>query len=172
MARNALIRIRRGTKAEHDALTGDQRLQLGELYHATDTDELIIGTSVIGTPEVYNLAGDGLDYLPLTGGTLTGALLTPGDESEITTTGSDAHIYTSGANAHIQTRSTFKLTNGTHVTTLSHAPTAHRAIAFPDAAGTVPTVPVFADLTAANAALDSGDFWWDSTLQKLRVATA
>jgi hypothetical protein len=103
MARNALIRIRRGTKAEHDALTGDQRLQLGELYHATDTDELIIGTSVIGTPEVYNLAGDGLDYLPLTGGTLTGELIVSGAGNTLTTSGSGGYINTSGEDAYIST---------------------------------------------------------------------
>jgi hypothetical protein len=28
------------------------------------------------------------------------------------------------------------------------------------------------DLTAANAALAAGDFWWDTTLKKLRTATA
>jgi len=112
------------------------------------------------------------DKLDLTGGTLTGALQTTGDSSEIYTNGIDAriftsgsdayiytsgsdaeiytsgsgaHIYTFGANAHIytyggghiQTSSTFKLDDGTHVTTLSHAPSADRAIAFPDAGGTV-----------------------------------
>jgi hypothetical protein len=64
-------------------------------------------------------------------------IFTNGDNADISTIGTNAHISTLGTNAHIQTRSTFKLSNGTHVTTLSHAPTANRAIAFPDAGGTV-----------------------------------
>lgn len=36
----------------------------------------------------------------------------------------------------------------------------------------IPRVPGFADLTAANLALASGDYWWDTTLGKLRIATA
>lgn len=43
---------------------------------------------------------------------------------------------------------------------------------WPGASGIIPAVPAYVDLTAANAALDAGDFWWDSTLQKLRTATA
>ena len=43
---------------------------------------------------------------------------------------------------------------------------------FPTVSGIVPIVPVYADLTAANAALDSGDFYWDTSLNKLRVATS
>lgn len=38
--------------------------------------------------------------------------------------------------------------------------------------GTIPIVPSYTDLTAANAALSSGEFWWDSTSKKLRVTTA
>ena len=50
--------------------------------------------------------------------------------------------------------------------------TALRSIILPDQSGTIPAVPQYADLTAANAALASGDFWWDTTLKKLRTATA
>ena len=42
----------------------------------------------------------------------------------------------------------------------------------PFASGTIPVVPEYADETAANSALASGDFYWDTTLKKLRVATA
>ena len=38
--------------------------------------------------------------------------------------------------------------------------------------GTVPVVPSYADITAANTALAAGDYWWDTTLLKLRSATA
>jgi len=38
--------------------------------------------------------------------------------------------------------------------------------------GRIPVVPEYANLTAANAALDSGDFFWDTTLNKLRIATS
>ena len=64
-------------------------------------------------------------------------IYTNGESANIYTSGGNANIYTSGADAYIQTRSTFKLSNGTHITTLSHAPTANRAIAFPNASGTV-----------------------------------
>lgn len=50
---------------------------------------------------------------------------------------------------------------------------ANRTYIIPDATGTtVPIVPAYADETAANTALASGDFYWDTTLKKLRVATA
>lgn len=64
-------------------------------------------------------------------------ITTSGINAPITTSGADAFIRTQGANAYIQSRSTFKLFDGTSTTTLSHSPTANRAIAFPDAAGTV-----------------------------------
>lgn len=44
--------------------------------------------------------------------------------------------------------------------------------ALPPAGQVFPAVPSYTDLTAANTALTSGDFWWDTTLLKLRVATA
>jgi hypothetical protein len=50
--------------------------------------------------------------------------------------------------------------------------TANRAFNLPDFSGTLASVPSYVDLTAANAALASGDFFWDTTLKKLRVATA
>lgn len=60
---------------------------------------------------------------------------TSGEDATIWTEGSGGHIYTVGG--YIQTGSNFRLSNGTHTTTLSHSPTANRAIAFPNAAGTV-----------------------------------
>ena len=67
-------------------------------------------------------------------------IYTSGDYASITTTGDYASITTSGANAFIQSRSTFKLYNGASTTTLSHSPTADRAIAFPNKAGTLAMV--------------------------------
>ncbi|CAB4152871.1 hypothetical protein UFOVP612_30 [uncultured Caudovirales phage] len=66
-----------------------------------------------------------------------GFIFTSGNDAQIYTNGTDAHIATQGINAYIQSRSTFKLFNGTYTTTLSHSPTANRAIAFPNAGGTV-----------------------------------
>jgi len=68
------------------------------------------------------------------------SIYTQGDNASIYTSGAFASIYTGGANAYIQSRSTFNLYNGTYTTTLSHAPTDNRAIAFPDKAGTVAMV--------------------------------
>jgi hypothetical protein len=64
-------------------------------------------------------------------------IFTTGTEANIYTVGAAAHIFTAAANAYIQSRSTFKLSNGTYTTTLSHSPTADRAIEFPNKAGTV-----------------------------------
>ena len=64
-------------------------------------------------------------------------ITTSGINAPITTSGADAHIATYGAAAYIQSRATFKLFNGTYTTTLSHSPTANRAIAFPNDTGTV-----------------------------------
>ena len=50
--------------------------------------------------------------------------------------------------------------------------TANRTQKLVDAAGVLPVVPEYVDLTAANAALAAGDYWWDTTLKKLRIATA
>ena len=100
-------------------------------------------------------------------------IYTAGNSSTISTAGEVAHIFTTGVNAYIQSRSTFNLFNGANTTTLSHAPTANRAIAFADASGTLPTVPPYASLALANAAaLGAGTFFWDTTLKKLRVTTA
>jgi hypothetical protein len=83
---------------------------------------------------------------PLDSPVFTGSVTTSGDASiytsgtyaSIASYGTNAHIATYGAAAYIQSRATFKLSNGTHTTTLSHAPTANRSIAFPNATGTVP----------------------------------
>jgi hypothetical protein len=51
---------------------------------------------------------------------------------------------------------------------------ASRTYTIPDSAiaTTLPVVPAYANLTAANTALDVGDIWWDTTLLKLRTAPA
>jgi collagen type VII alpha len=64
-------------------------------------------------------------------------IYTNGENAVISTGGLVAHISTQGGNAYIQSRSTFNLHNGTYTTTLSHSPTADRAIAFPNTSGTV-----------------------------------
>ena len=97
-----------------------------------------------------------------------GYIYTNGVGAHIYTAGQYANIYTTGANAYIESRSTFKLNGGTFKTTLSHAATADRAIAFPDAAGTL----LLADgsgaaLTTLNASnVSSG------TLDAARMANA
>ena len=49
---------------------------------------------------------------------------------------------------------------------------ASRTYIIPDATGTtVPIVPAYADITAANAALPANEFYWDTTDKKLRVTT-
>ena len=68
------------------------------------------------------------------------SIYTGGDSANIFTAGANAYIRTNGVNAYIQSRSTFKLYDGTYTTTLSHSPTANRAIAFPNKAGTVAMV--------------------------------
>jgi len=67
--------------------------------------------------------------------TSDGDIKISGETGVIWTEGSAGHIYT--ISGHIQSGSTFKLYNGTYTTTLSHSPTANRAIAFPNKAGTV-----------------------------------
>ena len=82
---------------------------------------------------------------PLDSPVFTGSVTTSGDASiftsgtyaSIASYGDYAHIATYGDYAYIQSRATFKLHNGTHTTTLSHSPTANRAIAFPNTSGTV-----------------------------------
>ena len=82
---------------------------------------------------------------PLDSPVFAGSVTTSGDASiytsgtyaSIATYGTDAHIATYGAAAYIQSRATFNLFNGTYTTTLSHSPTANRAIAFPNASGTI-----------------------------------
>jgi hypothetical protein len=117
------------------------------------------------------ISTDGNNADIFTNGTAAG-IHTGGINATIYTTGTNAQIYTDGQNAYIQTRATFKLFNGNHTSTLSHNPTANHDIAFPDASGTVPVVPAYVGIDAANAALGAGDFWWDTTLKKLRTATA
>jgi hypothetical protein len=64
-------------------------------------------------------------------------IYTSGLNGRISTGGANAHISTGSSGAYIQSRSTFRLNSGTFITTLSHAPTTDRSIAFPDAAGTL-----------------------------------
>lgn len=165
-ARRALLSL--GTAATRDVGTSQgQILLLGNQGGISLTG----GSAFIGT------TGSGA-YIATTG--TNAAIVTSGASAYISTSGVDApiftqgdtaNIFTSGENAYIQTRATFKLFNGTSTTTLSHTPTANRAAVIGDAGGHIPVVPAYADLTAANAALAAGDYWWDTTLKKLRIAT-
>lgn len=54
---------------------------------------------------------------------------------------------------------------------LKSVATAYQVYTLPDSTGTLPTVPSYANLTAANAALPANEFYWDTTDKKLRVTT-
>jgi hypothetical protein len=99
--------------------------------------------SVSGTTNTISTSGS-FGFIKTTG--QYGTIFTTGSGAEIYTDGEFASIRTNGTSASIQTRFNFILDNGTHLTTLSHAPTAHRAIAFPDASG---TVALTSDITGA-----------------------
>jgi len=105
--------------------------------------------------------GDGVDLIPNTPfdfpnglrtntiAPLTGTTIT--SSGAIVTTGASSSISTTGNSGYIETRNTFRLTNGTNITTLSHAPTASRAIAFSDESGTSGVSAIkSANFTAAN----------------------
>ena len=97
-------------------------------------------TATISTSGVNgSISTSGVDAFIATNG-VNAFIATGGTTATIFTYGADAHIYTNGANAYIQSRSTFKLYNGTNTTTLSHSPTADRAIAFPNKDGTLAMV--------------------------------
>jgi hypothetical protein len=116
------------------------------LTHASGTASININgtvgattpSTVAGTTGTFSgeLRTTGADAYIYTEGA-NAQIYTSGINASISTSGSNAHISTSTSGAYIQTRSTFKLHNGTYATTLSHAPTADRAIAFPNAAGTL-----------------------------------
>ena len=59
-------------------------------------------------------------------------------------------------------------TDNANETTLTVVdPTADRTATLPDTTGYIPLVPPYADDTAADAVLDSGDFYWNTTTNKL-----
>ena len=91
------------------------------------------------TGSAANIHTEG-DSAPIYTEGANGFIYTTGLTGVIYTDGANAYIKTNGANAYIQTRSTFNLYNGTYTTTLSHSPTANRAIAFPNSAGTLALV--------------------------------
>ena len=45
-------------------------------------------------------------------------------------------------------------------------------IELPLVSGTLPAVPTYANLAAANAALPANEFFWNTALKKLQVTTA
>jgi len=118
--------------------------------YATGTNGFILTSGANGT-----IGTLGSDATISTQGA-NAAIITLGASATISTQGASAHISTTNAAAYIQSRSTFKLYDGTYITTLSHAPTANRAIALPDAAGTL----LIGDemMTAAQAGLT---YHWD-----------
>jgi hypothetical protein len=50
--------------------------------------------------------------------------------------------------------------------------TAEREQLLSDNSGTIPVVPSYANIDDANESLTAGEFFWDTTLKKLRVTTA
>jgi len=97
------------------------------------------------------------------------SIQTSGLDATIFTTGANAHIFTYNAGAYIQTRSTFKLFGGTYTTTISHAATANRALALPDADGTLlSTAAIGVSVQAYDADLTT----WAGITPGTGVATA
>jgi hypothetical protein len=84
------------------------------------------GTNVSGATEGSDFANPNTIVLRDSNGT-----------SRFTVVEASGGVYSTDSTASIETRFTFRLYNGNYTTTLSHAATADRAIAFPDKAGTV-----------------------------------
>ena len=127
-----------GTVALIDPSTGTQTFTGSQIF--TGAVSTTGATASISTSGVNgSISTSGFAANIFTNGQL-GFINTSGNDAQIYTSGTDAHIATQGTNAYIQSRSTFKLYNGTSTTTLSHSPTADRAIAFPNKAGTVAMV--------------------------------
>ena len=110
---------------------------------AITTTGINAGISTSGYDATITTIGDN-GYISTIGDTASistsgasATISTSGNFAHIFTAGSDAVIETQGTNGYIRSRSTFKLFNGTYTTTLSHSPTADRAIAFPNKAGTI-----------------------------------
>jgi len=137
--------------------TGDQTSVSGNAGTATalQTTRTIGGSNFNGTANVTSFPSPGaIGGTTPAAGTFT-QVSTVADEAKIFTSGTDAYIhttgsgasiytaglgaliYTSGIGAYIETRDTFKLFGGTYRTTISHAATANRALALPDADGTL-----------------------------------
>jgi len=130
------------------------------------------------TAELYTLGVDATIYTSGTNAKIytngaAASIYTNGITAGIYTQGDNANILTYGTNAYIQTRSTFNLDSGTFTTTLSHAPTANRAIAFPDAAGTLalvsgdlgtPSALVGTNITGTAAGLTAGNVTTNANL--------
>ena len=91
------------------------------------------GISTSGSDASISTSGD-IAYIQTTGS--GGEIRTFGTDASIYTSGSNANIYTNGGGV-IQTSSTFKFASGAGTTTLSGTQTTDRAIAFPNASGTV-----------------------------------
>jgi hypothetical protein len=91
------------------------------------------GISTSGLDASISTSGDNA-YIQTSG--IGGAIRTFGTNASIYTTGTNAHVSTNGG-GWIQTSSTLKIASGAGTTTLSGTQTTDRAIAFPDADGTL-----------------------------------
>jgi hypothetical protein len=91
------------------------------------------GISTSGSDASISTSGDNA-YIQTSG--IGGAIRTFGTDASIYTSGSNAYISTNGG-GWIQTSSTLKIASGAGTTTLSGTQTTDRAIAFPDASGTL-----------------------------------
>ena len=99
-----------------------------------------------------SIGTSGADAVITTEG-INALIYTEGANASISTLGANANITTDGG-AYIQTTSTFKISGGGFVTTLSGTQTANRAIAFPNASG---TVALLSNITGTNSGTNTGD---------------
>jgi len=165
----------------------------------TFTGKTITGGTFTGGAFNGTVGATTPDTVAGTTGTFSGEIVTNGASSIIHTNGASANIYTNGASAaifangtngyiatlgangyiatfgsggYIESRSTFRLNDGTFKTTLSHAPTADRAIALPDAGGTLLlSNGSGANLTGTAASLTAGNATLAATVTVANEAT-
>lgn len=123
---------------------------------------------------LYDLEEGAISFLQTLGSTgsitlddANSVISTTGEFGTIHTTGASAHIYTANPGAYIQSRSTFKLFNGTHTTTISHSPTANRAITFANADG---VTAVTADSAGRPNALFNGTISGTLTINSTTIS--
>ena len=148
------------------AFTNNHSLLFGQIVVATNsvtsatTSDGTCALSVFSVTASGGITTSGAESLIQTSGA-NASITTSGADASIYTSGADALIYTEGLNAYIQSRSTFKIHDGTYTTTLSSTQTTDRAIAFPDASGTVSLIAnteTLTNKTLTSPAINSATF--------------